>query len=515
MILQLELSFVLITYSADFQTKRCFNKSIPSKFIQKEYVVHVVKEDTFFKCEMTFFYKSGNRQFPFTEEIMISTFIEVEKSYAKICKNHYMNSCKMYNRTKTITEKKSLIPKKMTVVVHLEDWLKQKKSFVMRYIYLLTDVLHTKCMDTLFLHQADIAINRYLIRKTYVTYSSSVTHIPTTFAIRAARPLEKTLILTKPFDIMIWICIPFSFFVVLITLYGIMKKESEYRKKEIPKFSTLFWIILRHFVRQDTTIDNYIFTTFRILVGCWILIAFILTSAYVGTLPSFMVNPGTETIPQTFQELIQSVKAGRYNITFFRDSDECLYFDRCSFYLNYKMEIVKNEMIDIFNENVRKFDESDFFNSNKQIKKVLSGTHAVLATKHEIESSLTKEQKEKVFISEDILFTKFLFVQMSLVRVNYADKISKLVNIFAQSGIAEKINRDLVEEKTRKDLFYYDHKIDTDNDPLKVDDIMGLLYLLVTGYIISFLVFLTEILVNKINKIKKRKCRVRQFNIVN
>ncbi|XP_023227357.1 uncharacterized protein LOC111627908 [Centruroides sculpturatus] len=211
--------------------------------------------------------------------------------------------------------------------------------------------------------------------------------------------------------------------------------------------------------------------TFRILIGCWILIAFVLTSAYVGTLPSFMVNPGTESIPQTFQELIQSVKAGRYNITFFKRSDECRYFDRCISKLWSRKNIIKNDVIEIFYENVEKCNEP----GEEPIPKLLNGTHALLATREKIELSLTKWEKEKVFVSEDILFTKFQFIQINLVRVNYAVEVAKTVNVIEQSGLSQKIYTDMLDEK-RKSNLYNDKAIDTnDEEPLKIDDIMGLL----------------------------------------
>ncbi|XP_067123803.1 uncharacterized protein [Centruroides vittatus] len=223
-----------------------------------------------------------------------------------------------------------------------------------------------------------------------------------------------------------------------------------------------------------------------------------------------MVNPGTEAIPQTFQELIQSVKAERYNITFFRYSDECRYFDLCLIQTLFKRTIIKNDVIEIFHENIKKHKEWGWH----PIEKVLKGTHAVLATRQGIELSMTRREKENVFVSDDILFTKFHFIQMNLVKVNYAVEISKTVNLIAQSGLPEKIHRNILDEKARSDVFYNEHTIDTNNEePLDMDDIMGLLYLLVAGYLISFVVFLTEILVNKLKKIRK-KCRVIMLNLL-
>ncbi|XP_067123804.1 glutamate receptor ionotropic, delta-2-like [Centruroides vittatus] len=341
-----------------------------------------------------------------------------------------------------------------------------------------------------------------------MSYSSSIIDTSTTFTISAAKPLSKAVSLIKPFDKMVWIFISFSFVILLSTLYIVIKKETEYCNNGKLEFSTLFWILLRNFLRQDARINRCFYNTFRILIGCWILIAFVLTSAYVGILPSYIVNPGTESIPQTFEELTQSVIDGRYNITFYVLSDECRYFDRCPFKKFIPTTIIRNDVIEIFYENVIKYDET----CTEQVEKVVKGTYALLASKHNIELSISKSGKEKFFVSKDALFTKFSFIQMNLARVNYAVEIAKTVNLIQQSGLPEKIRENLLHEATRKDLFYKYEPIDTNKqEVLEMDDIMGPLYLLGAGYLIAFVVFVTEILVNKIKIITRKKSRVRPF----
>ncbi|XP_023226703.1 uncharacterized protein LOC111627372 [Centruroides sculpturatus] len=126
--------------------------------------------------------------------------------------------------------------------------------------------------------------------------------------------------------------------------------------------------------------------------------------------------------------------------------DECRYFNGCVKNALFKTTIIKNDMIEIFDQNVKKYKES----GRKPIKKVLRGTHAVLASREKIEESTNKREKEKIFISEDILFTKFEYIQINLVKVNYAVEIAKTVNLIAQSGIPEKIRSDMQNKKTKK-----------------------------------------------------------------
>ncbi|XP_023213492.1 uncharacterized protein LOC111616293 isoform X2 [Centruroides sculpturatus] len=391
----------------------------------------------------------------------------------------------------------------MTFGVDVDNYVREK-TFVKEYVKLLHDFLYITFIQTPFLEQSDIAIIGGPIRKSYMSYSSFIIDTSTTFTISAAKPLSKAVSLIKPFNKMVWIFILCSFVILLSTLYIVSMKETEYCNKEKPEFCTLFWILLRNFLRQDTRINRCFLNTFRILIGCWILIAFVLTSAYVGILPSYIVNPGTETIPETIEELTQSVIDGRYNITFFEFSDECRYFDRCPFDEYIPMEIITNNVTEIFYQNIIKYNES----CTQQVEKVLTGTYALLASKHRIELSISKSGKEKFFVSKDVLFTKFNFIQMNLVRVNYAVEIAKTVNLIQQSGLPEKIRRNLLHEATRKDLFYKHKPVDTNKkEVLEMDDIMGPLYLLGTGYLIAFVVFVTEILVNKIKNITRKKSR--------
>ncbi|XP_067128203.1 uncharacterized protein, partial [Centruroides vittatus] len=398
---------------------RKIQETIPREFIQKEYIVHVVKERIIYRNEVTLFYDSGDRHFAFTEVVENSSFIKVEKNTVNICSNYEITSCKVYNRTE-ITEYERLKPQQMTFGVEVEDIFREK-TFVKEYIKLLHESLYITFKKTPWLEKSEIAIIGGPIRKSYMSYSSSIIDTSTTFTISAAKPLSKAVSLIKPFDKMVWIFISFSFVILLSTLYIVIKKETEYCNNGKLEFSTLFWILLRNFLRQDARINRCFYNTFRILIGCWILIAFVLTSAYVGILPSYIVNPGTESIPQTFEELTQSVIDGRYNITFYVLSDECRYFDRCPFKKFIPTTIIRNDVIEIFYENVIKYDET----CTEQVEKVVKGTYALLASKHNIELSISKSGKEKFFVSKDALFTKFSFIQMNLARVNYAVEIAK------------------------------------------------------------------------------------------
>ncbi|XP_023233648.1 zinc finger protein 813-like [Centruroides sculpturatus] len=127
-------------------------KSVSSKLIQEEHILHVVEEEFVYQPQVTFFYNSDDRRFAFTEECFIN---------------------------------------------------KEISTYIRRYFHLLADGLHSKLGNSISLSDADIAVSVENIRETYLSYSSSIKHSPTTFAIRAALPIDKAFILVKPFDVMV------------------------------------------------------------------------------------------------------------------------------------------------------------------------------------------------------------------------------------------------------------------------------------------------------------------------
>ncbi|XP_023219603.1 mitoguardin 2-like [Centruroides sculpturatus] len=60
--------------------------------------------------------------------------------------------------------------------------------------------------------------------------------------------------------------------------------------------------------------------TLRITFGIWMMMAFVLTSGYLGILPSYMIFPGEEKIPQTFKELLSVSSDKKYYMGVIIDS---------------------------------------------------------------------------------------------------------------------------------------------------------------------------------------------------
>ncbi|XP_067130975.1 glutamate receptor ionotropic, delta-1-like [Centruroides vittatus] len=204
---------------------------------------------------------------------------------------------------------------------------KDRKPFSLQYLDLLSDCLGISIETNRIYRGTDLALTTKIILKDYMAYTPPVFDTSTYYVIRAARPLDKAISLVKPFAWTIWVCLSITLPLFLISAYVLLRQEARLRNMNPPSFSAFFWIIIRSFLRQDTDIDNVFLETFRLMIGCWLLMTFVLTSGYLGILPSFMMYPGTEDIPKTFMELGKAVSEGRYEPLVFLLSDESTIFN--------------------------------------------------------------------------------------------------------------------------------------------------------------------------------------------
>ncbi|XP_023238161.1 uncharacterized protein LOC111636992 isoform X2 [Centruroides sculpturatus] len=488
MLLHLKLLSVVILYG-NFKDEAW---ELSSKFIQKNYIVEFHYNWFIYnKILLRFMYENNNQSFVLGGEIRNSTFVLIEKTYFKICNDSDMTSCSMYYTSSDYKIEK--LKGKEVKIFKMPDAYKNinNKAQLDEYVNLLCQCLKIRYIQVYNLDNADISIvpTIAMFWEHYVSYSSPVFDISTYFVIRAARPIDKFISLIKPFSINIWICISITTVLCVFIIHTMLKREAQFLDKEHPKFSSLCWILIRNAFRQDTEIDHIILRTFRILIGCWILAVFVLTSAYTGVLPSYLIHPGNEKIPKNYMELTQSVKDGKYNISMTFSSDE-----EAIFLINGRK---LPAMFQIFLKSIEENPNNRvILGKGNELQKVLEGTDALLATKLRIDPLTMKFRKENFYISPDSLFTNFRFLQINKLRLYQQKEVFEMINILHQSGLSLKLQQDLIEEDRRYYKFNsYDDK--EDEESLKVEDLKGPLILLIIGYILSLLVFIGEILIGK------------------
>ncbi|XP_067137606.1 glutamate receptor ionotropic, kainate 1-like [Centruroides vittatus] len=405
-----------------------------------------------------------------------------------------MTSCSMYStRTDYKVEK---LKGKEVKIFKMPDVYKNinNNAQLDEYVNLLCQCLKIRYIQVFDLDYSDISIvpTIAMFWEHYVSYSSPIFDISTYFVIRAARPTDKFISLIKPFSLNIWICVSITTVLFVYIIYAVLKREAQIFDKEHPKFSTLCWMLMRNAFRQDTEINHIILRTFRILIGCWILAVFVLTSAYTGVLPSYLIYPGSEKIPKNFVELAQSVKDGNYNVSMTFCSDEEAIF----LITGRKLPAI----LQIFSKNIEENPNNRvILGKGNELQKVLDGTDALLATKLRIDPLTMKFRKENFYVSPDSLFTNFRFLQINKLRLYQQREVFEMINILHQSGLSLKLQQDIIEEDRRYYEFnFYDDK--GDEESLKVEDLKGPLILLILGYILSFLVFIGEIFIGKFKK---------------
>lgn len=273
-----------------------------------------------------------------------------------------------------------------------------------------------------------------------------------------------------------------------------MKNENH------PKFSDIFWILFRQLIRQDVDENHVFLQTYRIMIGGWLLMIFIITSGYLGILPSLMMFAEKEKIPENFHEMAQAVEEDKYIPNCFERSEESEFLQIKSLLdllLLPPLKPLENELLQIFH---RKIEHSELATDYTEVvDQVLNKNVVFLAPKIFLEVLLTKYGKEEFFISQDILFTNFHFIQIKTEGFHNAPEIVRMVNILHQTGIPDKIQKDML-EKDRRYYEFHSYKEESMEVPVKVDDIMPPVYLLLSGYVISAFVFIAEIVIDKIIK---------------
>ncbi|XP_023234995.1 uncharacterized protein LOC111634457 [Centruroides sculpturatus] len=512
-ILHLKLMYVLVTFKHGAERH---HSDVPITFWQHGFPVKVYSEQNIEFMEISFMYRCGNRTTGFTEYIQPTTRVLANDQLIKICKGD-TGTCKRYGKRRK-QKLQGLKGKEVVVSYSSERHFqidKFRKAFSRQYLDLLSDCLQMSVDVKLDERSTDLALITDIILKDYMVYTPPIFDTSTYYAIRAARPLDKAVSLVKPFAWTIWMCLSITLPLFLISAYVLLRQEARLRNLNPPPFSTFFWIIIRSFLRQDTDIDNVYLETFRLMIGCWLLMTFVLTSGYLGILPSFMMYPGTEDIPKNFIQLGKAVRENRYKPLIFFMSDETSIFNFYQNYLpaasrfkNFNVKLSNIEIVDTFIKSlISNPAEKSLFDSKPALSKILDEAYCLLASKRVLDSLIMHWGKEKFYVSLDNLYTNFRFLQINTKRFNYAREVTNMVNLLAQSGIPDKIKKDEEEDIRRKYEFFKTNVEESENEPLKVEDIMGPLYLLLAGYVVSTLTLVAEIITHKM-KVRKQRLKI-------
>ncbi|XP_023218992.1 ionotropic receptor 40a-like [Centruroides sculpturatus] len=325
----------------------------------------------------------------------------------------------------------------------------------------------------------DISENYYKI------IPSAICEISVIFVIKAAEPLDKSIALLKPFSLVVWIFVGVSILFLTLSLFLLFSSEAKIKAMNAPKFFNVFWIVVRCFLRQDIEIESIRLKTKYMIFGIWMLMAFVLSSGYLGILPSFLIFPGEEVIPHNFVQLFEAVKQEKYQIDSIEGSTASLFIWKIVFNEH------KNKMYEFAQSHFLDNGWDTLETASDGLQSVLYKKTCLLASTIDIKKEIQAFGPEKFFVSTDILYTEYDYLCMEKPFL-YIHEFQKAINIIHQSGIADKLQNDQDEDVRRKREFYEPLEANKD-DSLKLEHVIGPIYLLLVGYLLSTLIFIMEL----------------------
>ncbi len=125
---------------------------------------------------------------------------------------------------------------------------------------------------------------------------------------------------------MVWICFILSFALVLVT-----EKLITHNYMELRKIDTN-WAIICSSLRQQTSFPFPPVLPFRLMICCWLLACFVLTSGYSGCLYALMAFPSNIETIDTITKLAIAQTNGEIQVTLTASS---IYFQLLKVWLDF------------------------------------------------------------------------------------------------------------------------------------------------------------------------------------
>ncbi|GFS94586.1 lig_chan-Glu_bd domain-containing protein [Nephila pilipes] len=288
------------------------------------------------------------------------------------------------------------------------------------------------------------------------------------------------------FDVITWMFFLGSLFLTAIVMLVILKNKET--------FSSIILSLFGFLLRQSLILHKKIYKYKSILIS-WLIFAFIMSSVYSGALLSSLAMPYNEKTVETFRELAEAVAKDSYRV----------YSLRGSHYVN--LLINSHQPHQEFLANI--IIQNDWYITAEEmthnpLKKRDSPmgkprTDAVLGGVYIFKLLYgVGDFKTKVFISEDNTVAAPIAIAL---RKGFccSSEVNKILSRIVRAGIYEKFLRD-------ESLKYWfslssdEREIvrEKEDRSLSVQDLSEAFVLLTAGLLISFLVFLIEIVISYI-----------------
>ncbi|XP_023216913.1 probable glutamate receptor [Centruroides sculpturatus] len=313
-----------------------------------------------------------------------------------------------------------------------------------------------------------------------VHYSSPLMFSQGVFVLRSPERKPNLSAIYKPFSKELWIIIIVVAILYALTVFPIINKDlSLHGNDKLWSKRKMFWFIFKTFTNQGD--DLTLFRSFpsRFVIGIWLLTTVTLVWSYTGVLMSFLTCPFVNPVPRTFFELSTAIENGEYEVGIEKyGAITKLLFES------------KSRHMKIIAENV--ISRNNFYTYDTAMKRMMKDYHfAFIGGNIILRSHMDSLGASHFRMSEDIIATYTMSYAMKL-GFPYKNKVNKIIARLFESGISNRqINFKLPENNEESAIH-----------PLVVEILLSPFLLLVSGYILSTVIFAIEMMLRKINKNK-------------
>ncbi|XP_067136076.1 glutamate receptor ionotropic, delta-1-like [Centruroides vittatus] len=306
------------------------------------------------------------------------------------------------------------------------------------------------------------------------------------FITRAPKRKLLLNVLFRPYTKEMWASIFVSVIVTGVIMYLLKRKFSFCHENEKEwSLNGIYWFLFGSLLLKGGDFNNIKRYSLRFIIIFWLLAVIVICNGYSGTMFSFLSIPEYEFVPTTFKELMFEVKNGRYKIGTLKSSGVEEGFmktkDRVAEYLYAEMKKNESNLVISYEEGITRIFERENFAFIEEKLVILQTANAL--------------KKPNVIISRDALFSftsAFGFAK----GVSFLPEINKILRKLCEAGITQKFLRDEL-AKSRS----FSNVQETENTrSLTPYDLLGPFILLISGYIISTLSLICEIIVQKLQQ---------------
>lgn len=274
------------------------------------------------------------------------------------------------------------------------------------------------------------------------------------------------------FDATVWVCFILAIAVIAAVFYRLSEKKLTYGDILLKLYASV--------VRQPIKM-NYLLSKGKLLILFWLFFVLVISVGYSAKLLSFLTVPLKKIPVQNFYELFRAIRRGTYKCFAYKYSDvmEFLKFSNSSYLKTLRNIISKN---DWYIDNYESPHKSVINQNSGVIKGRLEFIMFYGATG--FKSRYMRFEEPLVVWPVAIAFSKSFCCKSEINTV-----ISRLIS----AGIHNKLLNDVALKLRLKD---YEEIIEREitTAKLTIDDILGPLLLLITGYAVSIIILFGEIL---------------------